>query len=514
MLILNAYDRSLKWTKDLEQSITARIGAEIEDVEFIYEDMDVKRNPDPVYLQNEYELLIRKHQNKQFDLIITTDDPAFNYIKKYHDTVYPDVPTIFSGVNYFEAAMIADQPSFTGVVESNDLSGTIDTALAIDPGIKNIIVINDQTETGAANQKHLEQLLPDYQERLNIEIWDDFNMFEIQQKVSTLSADTVILLLSFNQDRSNNSFSYDESIELIAQAASVPIYGVWDFYLGKGLLGGVLTSATSHGEMVGEMAVAVLKGQPPAAIPVVTASPNHAMFDAQILKKFNISPARLPKGSIVINQADTLKEYLEQNKAILMPFTVILLTLCGIVLLMYFKIKGKQAAEERERKYALTDPLTGMPNRRAGIEHLTRMLDKSRESDALTTVCFIDVDNLKIVNDTWGHREGDQLITILCRLIQSKLRETDLCCRFGGDEFLIVFYDASIAEATGAMTRIEAVLTDHNQNQTQPYEISISYGFAHYSPAAETSVDDLIEQADKAMYQNKIRAREAAPDRP
>ncbi|PKM62047.1 MAG: hypothetical protein CVU99_00915 [Firmicutes bacterium HGW-Firmicutes-4] len=194
---------------------------------------------------------------------------------------------------------------------------------------------------------------------------------------------------------------------------------------------------------------------------------------------------------------------------LVVPFTVILLTLCGIVLLMYFKIKHKQAAEARERQYALTDPLTGMPNRRAGIEHLTRQLEKSRDSDAQTTVCFIDVDKLKIVNDTWGHREGDQLINILCRLVQSKLRETDLCCRFGGDEFLIVFDDASIAEASQAMARIEEVISAHNQNQTSPYEISISYGFAEYRATADTSVEDLIEQADRAMYQNKIRAREA-----
>ena len=347
ILILHSYNRGLQWTDDLERGISSRIKEDMDNVELIYEYMDVKRYADPVYLQNISELLARKHRNMAFDLIITTDDVAFNYLTRHHDTIYKDVPTIFCGVNYFEESMIENHPLFTGVVESYDLRGTIDTALKIQPGIENMIVINDTTVTGQANRKNLDLLMPDYQDKLSFEIWDDFNMLEIQEKVQTLESDSIILLLSFNLDKSNNSFTFNESIGMISEYASVPIYGLWDFYLGHGLTGGILTTGIIHGETAGAMAVDILNGKKPSEIAVVTDSPNMAMFDYTMLEKFGISLRNLPAESIVINRPTTIFDFFLENKTIVIPFIGILSILCLILLLMHAKIKSRKMAEEK-----------------------------------------------------------------------------------------------------------------------------------------------------------------------
>jgi diguanylate cyclase (GGDEF)-like protein len=507
ILILNSYNKGLKWTDDLEIGIKSALVDSLDDIEFTYEFMDVQKNTDPVYLQNLYELLIRKYKNKKFDLIITTDDVAFKFIKMYHDTIYKDVPTIFCGVNYFEDSMLENKESFTGVVESYDLRGTINVALEINPSIKKFIVINDTSVTGQANKKNLDLLIPDYQDKLSFEIWDDMNMSEIQEKVKTLKNDSVILLLSFNRDKSNNTFSYDESIGMISEYASVPIYGVWDFYIGKGLLGGVLTSGTTHGQTVGEMALEILSGKKPSDIPVVINSPNIYMFDYKMLDKFEINITSLPYGSKIINEPNSLIDFYTNNKKLLLPFLYILFALGIILSLMYKNIRIRKAAEEKERLYALTDSLTGMPNRRAGIEHLNALLEKSKEGNFQTTVCFIDVNNLKKTNDAYGHREGDELIKDLCLLINSQLRDIDLFCRFGGDEFLIIFYDTNLIEAKQALERINETIKNHNQNEYKPYMLSISYGFGEYNQKECNTLDDLIEQADNAMYKNKRKMK-------
>lgn len=507
ILILNSYNKGLKWTDDLELGIKSKLDSSMDNIEFTYEFMDVQRNTDPVYLQHLYELLIRKYRNKQFDLVISTDDVAFNFVKMYHDKIFRNVPVIFCGVNYFEESMIQNHALFTGVVESYDLKGTIDVALQIHPKVNNIIVINDTTVTGQANRKNLELILPFYEGVVFFEIWDNYNMPEIQEKVKTIKNDSIILLLSFNRDKSNNNFSYDESISMISKNASVPIYGVWDFYLGKGLLGGVLTSGFTHGQTVGDMAISILSGKKPSEIPVVINSPNIYMFDYSVLKKFNLSLKNLPMGSIVINKPNSIIDYYTNNRKVFVSLVSIFTSLCIIVLLMYINIRSRKIAEEKERFFALTDSLTGVPNRRAGIEHLTKQIKKSQESDFQTTICFIDVNDLKVINDTFGHREGDNLLTMICLLIKSTLREVDMLCRFAGDEFLIIFDDLSLEKAKHSLELITTTLEEYNRTGDSPYDISISYGFAQYNKDACESIDDLIEKADNAMYENKLSNR-------
>ncbi|QUH25732.1 ABC transporter substrate-binding protein [Serpentinicella alkaliphila] len=318
ILILHSYNKGLKWTDDLELGIKSKLAESNLNLEFTYEYMDSQRNSDPVYLHHLYELLIRKYKDKQFDLVITTDDVAFNFIKTHHNNVFKGIPSIFCGVNYFEECMLEEHDFLTGVVESYDLRGTLDMALEINPKIKNIIVINDTTITGQSNQKNLDIIIPEYSDRVSFKIWNNLTMAEIQEGVKSLNTEDIILLLSLNRDKSNNSFSYDESISLISENASVPIYGVWDFYLGKGLLGGVLTSGITHGETVGHMAIEILNGKYPSEIVVVTESPNIYMFDYFMLKKFSINIDKLPIGSTIINKPSTIFDYYQDNKKVLL----------------------------------------------------------------------------------------------------------------------------------------------------------------------------------------------------
>ncbi|MFO7887756.1 MAG: ABC transporter substrate binding protein [Eubacteriales bacterium] len=504
VLMIHSYNKGLKWTDDLEHAITTKINLGVDHIEYSYEYMDTKNNTDPVYIQNLYTLLTRKYINKQFDLIITTDDDAFNFIRLNQRTVFKDTPVLFCGVNYFEESNINKIENITGVVESYDLRGTIDLALEMNPQTEKIIVINDTTTTGLLNQKNLDLLIPDYKDQVQFEIWDDDNMIEIQEKVKSLQKGHVILLLTFNRDKSNNSFTFDESIGMISENARVPIYSVWDFYLGKGLIGGVLTSGITHGETVGDMAVDILRGKSITEIPIVFQSPNAYMFDYNVLKAYNINSNSLPAGSIVINQPNTINDYFNRNRELFIFFIMIFSALCLVVFLMYMTNRRRKYAHEKEKRNALTDALTNIPNRRAGLNFLNQQINKSNEGEVQTTICFVDVNRLKAINDSYGHREGDHLLTTLCLIIKSQMRKDDFFCRLAGDEFLIVFNDMNLKGATRVFQRIEHAIKAHNEMSHTPYDISISYGFAQYNKDQE-SIEDLIHRADHAMYENKAK---------
>jgi len=467
--------------------------------------MNVKNNPDPVYIQSLYEFLKIKYLQKNFDAIITIDDDAFLFMTKYHTIIFKDAPLFFCGVNYFEAGTIEPSQNTTGVVESYDMPSTIDLALNLSPGTKKIVVINDTTLTGVANRKNLEKIIPSYKDRVDFEFWSDLNMTDIQQQLSTLEQGTIILLLTFNRDRSYNDFSYDESIRLISEASNVPIYGLWDFYLGDGLLGGMLISGYSQGQMVGDQVSHYLQGTAIADIPIVTVSPNRYMFDKKQLIRFGIKDSSLPEDSYLINKTMTFTDFINQNKFLL----VMILSLIVIISLLFQNIRLSKASEKKEKVSALTDPLTGIPNRRAGLEHAKRIFELCSKNRHVFTLCFTDVNNLKSVNDTFGHQEGDLLIKTISRIFSQNIRKDDLVSRMGGDEFLLTCYDTNISQMQEIWSRIEKDIKTINDKEIAPYTLSVCAGFIEFDPTSFNSIHEMIKAADSEMYRKKSLYKKA-----
>lgn len=156
-------------------------------------------------------------------------------------------------------------------------------------------------------------------------------------------------------------------------------------------------------------------------------------------------------------------------------------------------------------QYANFDILTGVMNRRAGIEKLEKELIRSKSEDIPLTICFIDVNNLKVVNDILGHIMGDKLLVDLISVISSCIRNTDYIFRIGGDEFLLVFTNSKETDAMHVLERIETALYKENTNEDKPYEMSISYGLVAYDKVL--SLDKLVEIADMKMYEDKMKKK-------
>jgi len=177
------------------------------------------------------------------------------------------------------------------------------------------------------------------------------------------------------------------------------------------------------------------------------------------------------------------------------------------------EIAARAHAEEELRNLAATDELTGIANRRTGLLFLEKQIQLSRRTGSSLTVCYADVDNLKEVNDEYGHIEGDRLILHASALMKGALRESDLICRMGGDEFLLIFPRCSTGEAGEIMGRIERHLADFNGKRMKPYRVNLSYGFAESAPGKEKSADELISAADNEMYRRKTSVQKESRPR-
>lgn len=166
-------------------------------------------------------------------------------------------------------------------------------------------------------------------------------------------------------------------------------------------------------------------------------------------------------------------------------------------------ISQQKQAEEKLEKLALIDSLTGCCNRRNGLELLDRQIKLSRRSKSPLLLAFLDIDGFKAINDTFGHEEGDEVLKEVVKLFKSTLREIDIICRMGGDEFLLIFPDSSLKDASLIKERINKNLTKLNHSLNKPYKIELSIGLSCYDPDNPQPMDELIRIADKKMYEDK-----------
>src|SRR5437764_3690341 len=181
----------------------------------------------------------------------------------------------------------------------------------------------------------------------------------------------------------------------------------------------------------------------------------------------------------------------------------------GIVSILSFvqDVSARIEAEERLQNLATRDTLTGLPNRVLLHERLSQAISKARRAGQRVGVLFIDLDRFKNVNDTLGHRIGDELLKHVTRALSSALRETDLLARLGGDEFMVIVEDV---DDPSVLSRIAQKLPDA---VSQPFEVeehdiyvTSSIGISVY-PDDGDAPEELLKHADVAMYRSKELGR-------
>jgi diguanylate cyclase (GGDEF)-like protein len=159
------------------------------------------------------------------------------------------------------------------------------------------------------------------------------------------------------------------------------------------------------------------------------------------------------------------------------------------------------------KDYAYTDVLTEIPNRRFYYERLTQEVARTRRNDHDLTIALVDLDHFKELNDRSGHRAGDQVLKFFAQFLRANLRQEDVVCRMGGDEFALLLPDTAVESAKVLLERVRQKLDriELSIDGRMRCELSFSCGLASYESGLLT--EDLIEEADHSLLTAKSKGR-------
>jgi diguanylate cyclase (GGDEF)-like protein len=182
----------------------------------------------------------------------------------------------------------------------------------------------------------------------------------------------------------------------------------------------------------------------------------------------------------------------------------------GVYLAVLRDICERKKNEEQLKYLAATDSLTGIFNRRRVLELAASEIDRAQKAGTPISVILLDVDNLKPINDTAGHRAGDRVLEEVAARCQANLRSGDIFGRYGGDEFIAVLPETPSQMALLVAERLREHIEDFSiPGRAGHFNVTISIGVTVVQPNGHINLDMLLEQADRALY----RAKEAGRNR-
>jgi diguanylate cyclase (GGDEF)-like protein len=539
VLVLHSYNEGLAWTSEQNAGIIDTIEKEYPNASLYVEYMDWKNYPTSGNLSSLYEYYKFKYSEKHLDLIIATDDAAFNFALRNRLEMFSNAPIVFSGVNQDRVAQVSNiYPNFTGVIENIDPTETIKMALKINPSIKKVYVVYDNSESGiSTGELVVEKIRAMKLEAIRL---NSMRFYELLDTVSKLDSSSIVFFATYYSDVDGNILEFNMASKEISRYSSVPLYHQYEFGLNMGAFGGDMLSGRLCGKYAANLALRILKGEDADNIPVISPKATRVVFDYNQLKRFNVPLKKLPKNAEIINKPFSFFEtYKLLVIGVLIAFS--LLTLFLIILLIYIRVIKKMrrklcesneeltqtyeelvASDEElkhqldeiraiqrhltnsEEKYtylALHDVLTGLPNRRSLFED-SNMVFCTRQ-DNKTAFLFIDMDNFKYINDTMGHEFGDELINKASERLTQALGNNGRLYRLGGDEFILVAFGiADKSEAECFTADILNSFKDEFEIRNSALHISFSIGIALF-PEHGDNIEDLIKCADIAMYKAK-----------
>ena len=454
---------------------------------------------------------------------------------------------------------------------------------------------------------------------------------EIERALSNLSKNAVLVPVGEPVTVGGVTMPMNKFVAWMAERTDAPIYTVWDFALGHGIVGGYLVSGFTQGEQLAEIALEILRGEPVEQIPADTTSPSRFMFDYEQLRRFDVDEDLLPPDSVVINVPTTL--YGEYKRAVWLTLGIFTVLSMAIVTLginverrkraerslrsnqqrfrdfaesaadwfwetdsnMRFTFISRRSQEvlgvpvdevlgstidevfgDRESEdvtpahtgpargvgrsfqmqsfwrrpdgvqrvistsgkpvhdasgrfhgfrgtsrdisdsYSLTeelgyqashDALTNLLNRRAFEQRLQTLLLQIKESPGEHALCYLDLDQFKVVNDTCGHVAGDELLRRLAERLQAQVRKRDTVARLGGDEFGVLLEDCPPERAWQLVSKLHECINEFQfvWNE-QSFHVGASIGLVPIN-SSETTLDELLAAADRACYVAKDEGR-------
>jgi len=347
VLIVHSYHPGFTWTERVMKGIDARLRSVFPDAELHVEYMDAKRFSKPEVRARFAELLEAKSKGMDFPVIITSDNIALELVLDIRPDLFPDAQVVFCGINGRPEDVVRGRGKITGVTETWDPAGTLKAIDRLQPGVKEIMVLHDYTESGLGTRKNLDAVRPAFDKRFSFRYFPAQPMEDVLRELSLLPDTSAVLLLGYNVDSRGKVFDSAATGPLFAKHARVPVYTMDQTRFSGGVVGGSLLSGERQGELAAAMAVSILNGVSAEKIPIIRDPVAVPTFDYTALKRFGLALEALPPDSLVINRPQT---FYHQYRYRIWALSVLIALLGMLVFALAFLLLSRRRLDEERTK--------------------------------------------------------------------------------------------------------------------------------------------------------------------
>lgn len=354
VLILSSYHHGYTWTEDIIAGIQDVFATYDQPVEFSYEYLDTKRYAETAaYYEHMAGVFEHKYRERPIDLLILSDNSAFDFVVAYQERVFPGVPVVFCGINNYTPVMRERIPHSSGVAEFKEMDATLAVMLRLHPNMGTVAIISDVTGTGLIDADLIRKAVVEHGALDIVELsGGDLSFSELLFSLRQLPPDTGIFFSSFWRDRTGTSYEVEVILPLIVEVAEAPVYTHADTFVIGGVVGGVLVHGRTQGRLAGEIAVRILNGESPAAIPV-SYKANAPVFDYAALKRWRIDLHTLPPDALILNPPPPsfYEQYRTVVWAVIAVMTVLLTLVIGLAITVLSRRRAEAALRASEERY-------------------------------------------------------------------------------------------------------------------------------------------------------------------
>lgn len=344
ILILHSYNPSYQWTADIQLGIEDAVHAIKSPVDFSIEYMDTKRVSTQRYEDELVAYLKEKYRNKRLDGIIASDDYALDFLSKYSEQLFGNLPIVAVGVNNENVDLEAFSGPITIHYEKDNVKENIELIKYLKPNLKTLYFLIDDSYTSSFIKDEFYTYMDDYPS-ISVEMITNMPLKETAQFLSHVSPNDAVLLTHYNTEVENGVFhNYSETAKVLSASSKAPVFVFWEHYLGNGTLGGYVNKSHCLGYQ-SLVSLGLLLGNTWDGLGIPDPWKGY-VFDYQAMVKHQIDEDLLPASTRFVNRPSS---FIEDNALILFIAGCIISLLIAIILLQQNSLRRKRELNEKNQ---------------------------------------------------------------------------------------------------------------------------------------------------------------------
>jgi signal transduction histidine kinase len=421
VLLIYPYTELIPSTAIISETVRARLKQRSPiEVDFRTAFLDLLRVPDEAIRLRTAQYLADIYKGESFDVIVALYAAGLRFAVKYRELFAPNVPIVFCCPPSVGMSDLVLPNDVIGILGELHADKTLELAEQLQPDAKNLVIISGSANLNRNGLAELRPQLSPYLQRFKTTYLTGVTYDEVLKSVSSLPRDTIVLYYSILADSAGRTFVPAEAAGPIARAASVPVYGLYDTYMGTGIVGGHMASFEEQARSAADLVLDIMSGKPPHTVVPPTDAGTFRVDERQ-LRRWGLNERRLPANTIVyFKQPTAWDQYRWQITAIAVALFAQLSLICGLFYERHRRRRAEIVAHQRLSELAhmnrsatagelsasiaheIKQPLGAIAaNGRAGLRWLRRATPDLGEAEAALE---------SVVND--AHRASDIVGTI------------------------------------------------------------------------------------------------------